>query len=102
MGWMAIVYCSKYLSRRRMVQKETTRSQKPAGHRPHGPSMNPRRPNMNENFPTITRKFPTASRKFTTGSTKITLLIWEGKEKLAVPRTTLMTKVIGTVAALGT
>nr|GEZ78152.1 hypothetical protein [Tanacetum cinerariifolium] len=54
------------------------------------------------NFPTVNRKFPTASRKFTTGSTKFTLLIWKGREKLAVPRTTLMTKAIGTVAALGT
>nr|GFC56647.1 hypothetical protein [Tanacetum cinerariifolium] len=54
------------------------------------------------NFPTATRKFLTASRKFNTGSTKITLLIWEGREKLAVPKTILMTKVIGTVAALGT
>nr|GEY22907.1 reverse transcriptase domain-containing protein [Tanacetum cinerariifolium] len=34
------------------------------------------------NFPTVTRKFPTASKKFTTGSIKITLLIWEGEEKL--------------------
>nr|GFC68219.1 hypothetical protein [Tanacetum cinerariifolium] len=55
---------------------------RPAGHRLHGPSMNPRRPTMN--------------------AQTITLLIWEGREKLAVPRTTLMTKVIGTVAALGT
>nr|GFA28966.1 hypothetical protein [Tanacetum cinerariifolium] len=54
------------------------------------------------NFPTVTRKFPTASRKFMTGSIKNTLLIWEGREKLAVPRTTLMTKAIGIVAALGT
>nr|GFC78633.1 hypothetical protein [Tanacetum cinerariifolium] len=34
------------------------------------------------NFPTANRKFPTASRKFTTGSIKITLLMWEGREKL--------------------
>nr|GFB70285.1 hypothetical protein [Tanacetum cinerariifolium] len=61
-------------------------SNRPAGHRPHGPSMNPIRPNMNENLPLVAQKF--------------TLLIWEGREKLAVPRTTLMTKVIGTVAAL--
>nr|GEY68614.1 hypothetical protein [Tanacetum cinerariifolium] len=74
-------------------------SNRPAGHRPHGPSMNTIRPNMNvktqyrapwvptvnrnnppvnrkfstgkRNFPTVNRKFPTASRKITTGSTKI-------------------------------
>nr|GFA63463.1 hypothetical protein [Tanacetum cinerariifolium] len=71
------------------------------------------------NFPTITRKFPTASRKFTTGSTKnhtadmgrkgkavkpSACWTWNPSHKLSnkVPRTTLMTKVIGTVAALGT
>nr|GFC35712.1 hypothetical protein [Tanacetum cinerariifolium] len=76
---------------------------------PWVPTVNRNNPPVNRkfstgrrNFPTVNRKFPTASRKFTTGSTKNTLLIWEGREKLAVPRTTLMTKVIGTVAALGT
>nr|GFC20993.1 hypothetical protein [Tanacetum cinerariifolium] len=63
-------------------------SYRPAGHRPHGPLMNPKRPTMNENLPLVAQK--------------ITLLIWEGRVKLAVPRTTLMTKVIRTVAALGT
>nr|GEW15311.1 hypothetical protein [Tanacetum cinerariifolium] len=73
--------------------------------------------------PTVNRNNPPVNRKFSTGreifrlsignfpllaenlplvAQKITLLIWEGREKLAVPRTTLMTKVIGTVAALGT
>nr|GFB92709.1 hypothetical protein [Tanacetum cinerariifolium] len=112
---------------RRRVQRETTR---PAGHRPHGPSMNPRRPNMNcarpnRSFliqapsyetrpflkssavktqyralwvPTVNRNNPPVSRKFFTGrrnfptvtrkenlplvAQKITLLIWEGREKL--------------------
>nr|GFA93839.1 hypothetical protein [Tanacetum cinerariifolium] len=48
-------------------------SHRPAGHRPHGPSLNPMRPNMNS-----------------------AIYHW------AVPRTTLMTKVIETAAALGT
>nr|GEZ55640.1 hypothetical protein [Tanacetum cinerariifolium]GEZ56655.1 hypothetical protein [Tanacetum cinerariifolium] len=105
-------------------------SHRPVGHRPHGPSMNPRRPNMNvktqnrapwvstvnrnnplvnrkfstgrRNFPTVNRKIPTVSRKFTSGSTKIHTADMGGKEKMAVPKTTLMKKVIGTVAALGT
>nr|GFC02365.1 hypothetical protein [Tanacetum cinerariifolium] len=82
------------------------------------------------NFPTVTRKCPTASRKFTTGSTKnhtvdmgrkgkavkpSTCWTWNPSQKLsnkgpinnsvsvmAVPRTTLKIKVIGTVDALGT
>nr|GEW76767.1 integrase, catalytic region, zinc finger, CCHC-type, peptidase aspartic, catalytic [Tanacetum cinerariifolium] len=101
-----------------------------AGHRTHGPSMNPRRPTMNVNnsyraplVPTVNRYVPPVNKKFSTGrrnfptpignfpllaenlplvAQKVTLLIWEGREKLAVPRTTLMTKVTGTVAALGT
>nr|GFC00964.1 hypothetical protein [Tanacetum cinerariifolium] len=82
------------------------------------------------NFPTANRKFLTASRKFATGSIKnhtanmgrkgkavkpSACWTWNPSQKLsdkgpinnsvsvmAVPRTTLMTKVIGTVAALGT
>nr|GFC74835.1 hypothetical protein [Tanacetum cinerariifolium] len=82
------------------------------------------------NFPTVNRKFPTASRKFTIGSTKIhtadmgmkgkaikpsACWVWNPSQNLsnkgpinnsvsvmAVPRTTLMTKAIRTVAALGT
>nr|GFC00535.1 hypothetical protein [Tanacetum cinerariifolium] len=133
-------------------------SYRPAGHRPHGPSMNPRRPNMNgarpyksffnqapsyetrpflkssavrtqyrapwvptvnrnnppvsrkfstgsRNFPTVTRRFPTASRKFTNGITKSHTADMGRRGKLVklstFPRTTLMTKVIGTVDALG-
>nr|GFA21842.1 ribonuclease H-like domain-containing protein [Tanacetum cinerariifolium] len=80
------------------------------------------------NFPTVNRKFPTASRKFTTGSIKIhtadmgrkgkavkpsACWIWKPTQNLsnkapnnnsvsvmAVLKTTLMTKAIGTVAAL--
>nr|GFD03115.1 hypothetical protein [Tanacetum cinerariifolium]GFD04577.1 hypothetical protein [Tanacetum cinerariifolium] len=72
-----------------------------------------------KNFPTTNRKFPTASRKFPTDSTKIhtadmgrkgkavkssACWIWKPSQNLTnkVPRTTLMTKAIGTVAALGT
>nr|GEY71809.1 hypothetical protein [Tanacetum cinerariifolium] len=49
---------------------------------------------LKRNFPLLAEILPLVAQKFT-------LLIWEGREKLAVPRTTLMTKVIGTVAALG-
>nr|GFC77315.1 hypothetical protein [Tanacetum cinerariifolium] len=131
---------------------------RPAGPKPHSPSMNSRRPTMNvnnsyrapwvstanryvppvnrkfstgrRNFPTAYRKFPTASRKFTTASIKnhtadmgrkgkavksSACWTWNPSQELsnkgpnnnsvsvmAVPRTTLMKKVIGTVAALGT
>nr|GEX67784.1 hypothetical protein [Tanacetum cinerariifolium] len=98
-----------------------------AGHRPHGPSINPRRPTMyvktpyrapwvptinrydppvnrkfstgRRNFPTANRKFPTASRKFTTGSWLRSLKKTNPQFLIcrAVPRTTLMTKVIGIV-----
>nr|GFA34976.1 putative ribonuclease H-like domain-containing protein [Tanacetum cinerariifolium]GFA44054.1 putative ribonuclease H-like domain-containing protein [Tanacetum cinerariifolium] len=50
--------------------------------------------------PTVNRNTPPVNRKFSTAQT-ITLLIWEGREKLAVPRIKLMTKAIGTVDALG-
>nr|GFB86827.1 hypothetical protein [Tanacetum cinerariifolium] len=77
---------------------------------PWVPTINRYDPPVNRKFSTGRRNFPTANRKFPTASwknlplvaQKITLLMWEGREKLAVPRTTLMTKVIGTVAALGT
>nr|GFC05046.1 hypothetical protein [Tanacetum cinerariifolium] len=55
---------------------------RPAGHRLHGPSINPRKPTMNVNNSYRAPWVPTVNR--------------------AVPRTTLMTKDIRTVAALGT
>nr|GFC16289.1 hypothetical protein [Tanacetum cinerariifolium] len=71
------------------------------------------------NFPIVNRKFPTVGTKFTTGSTKnhtanmgkkgkaikpSACWTWNLLQKLSnkAPRTTLTTKVIGTVAALGT
>nr|GEY14742.1 hypothetical protein [Tanacetum cinerariifolium] len=103
-------------------------SNRPAGHRPHGPSMNPIRPNMNgarpnRSFsiqapsyetkpflkssavktqyralwvPTVNRNNPPVSRKFSTGRRNFPTVT------RAVSRKILMTKVIGTVAALGT
>nr|GFA86633.1 hypothetical protein [Tanacetum cinerariifolium] len=96
----------------------------------NNPPVNRKFSTDRRNFPTVNRKFPTASRKFTTGSTKnhtvdmgrkgkavkpLACWTWNPSHKLsnkrpinnsvsvmAVPRTTLMTKVIGTVAALGT
>nr|GEZ82184.1 hypothetical protein [Tanacetum cinerariifolium] len=60
------------------------------------------------NFPTANRKFSTASRKFHTAGTKSPTADMGMKVKAvkpsacwAVPRTKLMTKAIGTVAALG-
>nr|GFB94364.1 hypothetical protein [Tanacetum cinerariifolium] len=93
---------------KRRVQKETTRSQKyayestthksvghisyrpsmrpsyrPAGHRPYGPAMNPRRPTMNEEiFPLSLGNFPPLVENLPLVAQKITLLIWEGREKL--------------------
>nr|GFB10846.1 hypothetical protein [Tanacetum cinerariifolium] len=117
---------------KRRVQRETTRSQnhtykspshRSGGHRPHGAPMRPplrssgHRPHRGsmrpshrpaghrpheEIFPLPIRNFPLLAENLPLVAQKITLLIWEGKEKLVVPRTTLMTKVIGTVAALGT
>nr|GEZ23604.1 hypothetical protein [Tanacetum cinerariifolium] len=55
-----------------------------------------------KNFPTANRKFLTASRKFPTGSTKSSTADMGIKGKAAVPRTILMKKAIGIVAALGT
>nr|GFC11340.1 hypothetical protein [Tanacetum cinerariifolium] len=94
------------------------------------PPVNRKSSTGRRNFPTVNTKFPTASRIFTTGSTKIHIAdmgkkgkdvkssacwTWNPSQKLsnkgpinnsvsvmAVPKTTLMTKVIGTVAALGT
>nr|GFB58664.1 hypothetical protein [Tanacetum cinerariifolium] len=71
-------------------------SHRSASHRPHGPSMNPRRPSMNgiipllvENFPLVEEIFPLSLGNFPLlaenlplVAQKITLLIWEGREKL--------------------
>nr|GEU53003.1 putative ribonuclease H-like domain-containing protein [Tanacetum cinerariifolium] len=63
-------------------------------------------PTVNRNFPTVNRKFPTVNRKFPTGNIKFSTANM-GKRRNAVkasavvPRTTLMTKAIGIVAALG-
>nr|GFA36146.1 hypothetical protein [Tanacetum cinerariifolium] len=59
------------------------------------------------NFPTANKKLSTASRKFPTGSTKgliadMGMMGKVVKPSAAVPRIILMTKDIGTVAALGT
>nr|GEW69670.1 ubiquitin hydrolase [Tanacetum cinerariifolium] len=67
----------------------------------YDPPVNRKFSTGRRNFPTANRKFPTASRKFTTGSTKYHTADMGIREKLAV-KATLMTKVIGTVAALGT
>nr|GFB40466.1 hypothetical protein [Tanacetum cinerariifolium] len=74
---------------RKRVKRETTR---PAGHRPHGPSMNPIRPNMNVKtqyrapwVPTVNRNNPHVNKKFTTGSTKIHTANMERKEKAVKP-----------------
>nr|GFD46376.1 hypothetical protein [Tanacetum cinerariifolium] len=61
------------------------------------------------NFPTANKKLSTASRKFATSSTKCATADMGMKGKAvkpsaywAVPRIILMTKDIGTMAALGT
>nr|GEU50842.1 hypothetical protein [Tanacetum cinerariifolium] len=64
-------------------------------------------PTINRNFPYVNRKFPTANKKFSTSSTKISAADMGKKENAVkasavVPRITLMTKAIGTLAALGT
>nr|GEY67053.1 putative reverse transcriptase domain-containing protein [Tanacetum cinerariifolium] len=59
-------------------------------------------PLVEEIFPLPIGNFPLLAENLPLVAQKITLLMWEGREKLAVPRTTLMTKVIGIVAALGT
>nr|GFC14807.1 hypothetical protein [Tanacetum cinerariifolium] len=79
---------------------------RPAGHKPHGPSMNPRRPTMNGTRPYKTF-FQTPSfktRPFLNSSAvnNSYRAPWVSTANRTVSRTTLMTKVIGTVAALGT
>nr|GFC15737.1 hypothetical protein [Tanacetum cinerariifolium] len=79
---------------------------RPAGHRPHGPLMNPRRPTMNGARPY--KSFFQAPSYETRPFLKSSVVKnpyrapWVPIVNRAVPRTTLMTKVIGTVAALGT
>nr|GEV64497.1 ribonuclease H-like domain-containing protein [Tanacetum cinerariifolium] len=79
---------------------------RPAGHRPHGPSMNPRRPTMNGARPYKTF-FQTPSFKIrpflkSSAVNNSYRAPWVPTINRAVPKTTLMTKAIGTVAALGT
>nr|GEX25292.1 hypothetical protein [Tanacetum cinerariifolium] len=49
----------------------------------NNPPVNRKFSTGRRNIPTGNRKFPISSRKFPTGSTKITLLRWEGREKLS-------------------
>nr|GFD15015.1 hypothetical protein [Tanacetum cinerariifolium] len=79
---------------------------RPDGPKPHGPSMNSRRPTMNRARPYNTF-FQTPSfetRPFLKSSAvnNSYRAPWVSTANRAVPRTPLMTKVIGTVAALGT
>nr|GFC37750.1 hypothetical protein [Tanacetum cinerariifolium] len=79
---------------------------RPAGHRPHGPSMNPWRPTMNGARPY--KSFFQASSYETRHFLKSLAVKnpyrapWVPTVNRAVPKATLMTKVIGIVAALGT
>nr|GFB40573.1 hypothetical protein [Tanacetum cinerariifolium] len=77
-----------------------------AGHRPHGPSMNPMRPIMNgaRSYKTFFQTPSFETRPFFKSSAvnNSYRAPWVPTVNRAVPRTTLMTKVIGTVAALGT
>nr|GFA02344.1 hypothetical protein [Tanacetum cinerariifolium] len=76
---------------------------------PWVPTVNRNNPLLIENFPLVVEifplpigNFPLLAENFPMVEQKFTLLIWEEREKLAVPRTKLMIKAIGTVAALGT
>nr|GFC47797.1 hypothetical protein [Tanacetum cinerariifolium] len=79
---------------------------RPIGHRPHGTSMNPKRPTMNGARPY--KSFLQAPSYETRPFLKSSAVknsyraSWVPTVNRAVPRTTLMIKVIGTVAALGT
>nr|GEY46316.1 hypothetical protein [Tanacetum cinerariifolium] len=97
----AVRYAEMYrrTSKRRRVQRETTRSQnhaymspshrsygapirpshRPAGHRPHGPPMRPQYrapwvPTVNRNFPPVNRKLPTLPQSAKTLLVPILLL----------------------------
>nr|GFC16822.1 hypothetical protein [Tanacetum cinerariifolium] len=78
----------------------------PVGHRPHGPSMNPRRPTMNgaRPFKTFFQNPSYETRPFLKSSAvkNSYRAPWVPTVNRAISKTTLMTKVIGTVAALGT
>nr|GFC33422.1 hypothetical protein [Tanacetum cinerariifolium] len=79
---------------------------RPVGHRPHGPSMNPWRPTMNgaRSYKTFFQTPSFETRPFLKSSAVKNpyRAPWVPTVNRAVPGTTLMTKVIGTVAALGT
>nr|GFC05520.1 hypothetical protein [Tanacetum cinerariifolium] len=82
-------------------------SLRPTDHRPHGPLMNPRRPTMNSARPYKSFFIQAPSyetRHFLKSSAVKTpyRAPWVPTVNRVVPRTTLMTDVIGTVAALGT
>nr|GFC94725.1 hypothetical protein [Tanacetum cinerariifolium] len=74
--------------------------------RPHGPSMNPRRPTMNGARPYKiffqTSSFETRPFLKSSAVNNSYRAPWVPTVNMAVPRTTLMTMVIGTVVALGT
>nr|GFC61973.1 hypothetical protein [Tanacetum cinerariifolium] len=82
-------------------------SHRSAGHRPHGLSMNPGRPIMNGTRPY--KSFFIQSSSYETKPFLKSSIVktpyrapWVPTINRAVPRTTLMTKVIRIVAALGT
>nr|GFC70280.1 hypothetical protein [Tanacetum cinerariifolium] len=79
---------------------------RPAGHRPHGPSMNLRRPTMNGARPykSFLHAPSYESKPFlkSLAMKNSYRAPWVPTVNRAVLRTTLMTKVIRTVAALGT
>nr|GFB71575.1 hypothetical protein [Tanacetum cinerariifolium] len=82
-------------------------SHRSASHRPYGPSMNPMRPTMNSARPYKSFFIQSPSyetRPFLKSSAVKTLYraLWVPTVNRAVPRTTLMTKVIRTLASLGT
>nr|GFA84115.1 hypothetical protein [Tanacetum cinerariifolium] len=98
-------------SNRPFQRKSTVRSQYRA---PWVPTVNRNFPPVNRKFSTGSRKFPTANKKLSTTSSKFPTGSTKGptadmgmkgkavKPSAAVPRIILMTKDIGTVAALGT
>nr|GFC65852.1 hypothetical protein [Tanacetum cinerariifolium] len=82
-------------------------SHRSAGHRPYGPSMNPRRPTMNcarpyKSFFIQSPSYETRPFLKSSAVKNPYRAPWVPTVNRAVPKTTLMTKVIGTVAALGT
>nr|GFC91808.1 hypothetical protein [Tanacetum cinerariifolium] len=79
---------------------------RPTGHRPHAPSMNPKIPTMNgaRQYKLLLQAPSYEARHFLKSSAvkNSYRAPWVPTVNRAVPRTTLLTKVIGTVAALGT